>query len=102
MPHSQVGGAHAILHAGDLFDQNRMSSKKVLKAVHALREYGVSSFASHADSSSIPMALIYGNHDNSDRVLGLLEAAEVVSLLVDTQAGRNITLYPLCRMPNYW
>ena len=75
-----------------------MSSKKVLRAVHALREYGVSSFASHADSSSIPMALIYGNHDNSDRVLGLLEAAGVASLLVHTQAGRNITLYPLCRV----
>ncbi|KAE8302743.1 Mre11 [Giardia duodenalis] len=91
-------GAHAILHAGDFFNQNRLSSKKVIKAICALRRYGVSSFADHSDGDSIPMALIYGNHDNNDKILGLLEAAGAVSLLGHTQAGKSLTLHPLCQV----
>ncbi|EFO64453.1 Mre11, putative [Giardia lamblia P15] len=91
-------GAHAILHAGDFFNQNRLSSKKIIKAIHALRRYGASSFADHAYSGSMPMALIYGNHDSTDKILGLLEAAGAVSLLGHTQAGKSLTLHPLCRV----
>lgn len=44
------------------------------------------------------MALIYGNHDNNDKILGLLEAAGAVSLLGHTQAGKSLTLHPFCRV----
>lgn len=47
-------GAHAILHAGDLFNQSRLSSKKVIRAIRLLRDHGISSFTNctHTDSLS--------------------------------------------------